>query len=266
MSAIIIATIVIGAVGLVVGIGLVYIGNKFQVEVDPRETEIREVLPGNNCGACGYAGCDAVASAIVAGEADAAACPVGGAAVAAAINQIMGTNAEAAARKVAFVKCNGSCEHTESRSNYTGINDCRAMALSGLNPWKCSYGCLGFGSCVSICPQNAIMVKDGVADVDQEKCVGCGLCVKECPKNLIELIPYGQVRAVQCVNSDKGKDVKDVCDVGCIGCKLCTKQCETGAVTVENNIAHIDYSLCTDCGACAAKCPRKTIRSGLSQD
>ena len=266
MSAILIAACVIGAIGILVGVALVYIGNKFHVEVDERETAIREVLPGNNCGACGYAGCDAVASAIVAGEASAAACPVGGAAVAEKINGIMGTNAEASARMVAFVKCSGSCEHTETRSTYTGINDCRAMALSGLNPWKCGFGCLGFGSCAAVCPQNAITVKDGVALVDEEKCVACGLCAKECPKGLIELIPYGQIRAVQCVNSDKGKDVKDVCDVGCIGCKICMKQCETGAIAVENNIAHIDYSKCTDCGACAAKCPRKTIRKGQEQD
>jgi len=266
VSAILIAAGVIGAVGILVGIALVYIGNKFHVDVDERETAIREVLPGNNCGACGYAGCDAVAAAIVAGEARAAACPVGGAAVAEKINGIMGTNAEASARMVAFVKCNGSCDHTETRSSYTGINDCRAMALSGLNPWKCGFGCLGFGSCASVCPQNAITVKDGVALVDEEKCVGCGLCAKECPKGLIELIPYGQIRAVQCVNSDKGKDVKEVCDVGCIGCKICMKQCEAGAIAVENNIAHIDYSKCTDCGACAAKCPRKTIRKGQGQD
>ena len=260
MSAIIIATIVIGVIGIVVGAGLVYIGNKFHVEVDERETAIREILPGNNCGACGYAGCDAVAAAIVAGEASAAACPVGGPSVAERINQIMGTHAQAAARQVAFVKCNGSCENTQIRNNYTGIRDCRAVALAGLNPWECSYGCLGFGSCAAVCPQNAIRIRDGVAVVDEEKCVGCGLCIKECPKGLIGFIPYGQVRAVQCVNTDKGKDVKDVCGVGCIGCKLCTKQCETGAVTVENNVASIDYSLCNDCGACAAKCPRKTIR------
>ena len=261
MSAIIIAAIVLGVVGVIVGAALVYIGNKFHVEVDEREVAIREVLPGNNCGACGYAGCDAVAGAIVAGEASAAACPVGGAAVAEKINAIMGTSAQAAARKVAFVKCNGTCENTDTQSIYTGIKDCRAAALSGLNPWKCGFGCLGYGSCASVCPQNAITVKDGAALVDAEKCVGCGLCVKECPKGLIELIPFGQIRAVQCVNSDKGKDVKDVCSVGCIGCKLCTKQCETGAITVDNSIAHINYELCNDCGACAAKCPRHTIRN-----
>ena len=256
---IIIATLVLGIVGVIVGAALVYIGNKFHVEVDEREVRIREVLPGNNCGACGYAGCDAVAAAICEGKASAAACPVGGAPVAELINEIMGTHAEAGAKQVAFVKCNGSCEHTSTKNNYVGIKDCRSVVLSGLYPWDCDYGCLGFGSCAEVCPQSAIRMHDGVAVVDREACVGCGLCVKTCPKSLIELVPYAQQVMVRCVNADKGKDVKLVCDVGCIGCRLCTKQCESGAITVDNNIAHIDYALCTNCGKCAEKCPQKTI-------
>ena len=262
MSAIVIATVVIGVIGIVVGVALVYIGNKFRVEVDERETAIREVLPGNNCGACGYAGCDAVAAAIVSGEASASACPVGGAPVAEKINAIMGTSAEAAERRVAFVRCNGSCDNTFVRNNYVGIKDCRAASLSGLQPWSCDYGCLGFGSCATVCPQNAIVVKDGVASVDHESCVGCGLCVKACPKKLIELVPYKQKTFVRCMNPDKGKDVKAACQTGCIGCRLCTKQCEAGAISVEGSLARIDYSLCTNCGKCAEKCPQKSIVTG----
>ena len=259
MSAIVIATLVIGLVGVAVGIALVYIGNKFHVEVDERESAIREVLPGNNCGACGFAGCDAVAAAIVAGEAEASACPVGGAPVTQKINEIMGTHSEAAARKVAFVRCNGTCKNTSTKNNYIGIRDCRAVVMSQLYPWDCDHGCMGFGSCAAVCPNDAISVVDGVAVVNPEVCVGCGLCVKECPKNLIELVPYGHKTIVRCMNTDKGKDVKLVCDVGCIGCRLCTKQCENDAVTVDNNLAHIDYEKCVDCGKCAEKCPQKTI-------
>lgn len=259
MTAIVIATLVLAIVGLIVGLALVYIGNKFRVEVDPRETAVREVLPGNNCGACGYAGCDAVAAAIVSGEASPAACPVGGAPVAAKINEIMGTSAEAAARKVAFVRCNGNCDNTKKRNNYYGIQDCRAAALAGLQTWGCDYGCHGYGSCAEVCPQNAIRVSEGVAVVDKEACVGCGLCTKACPNHLIELVPYEQKTFVRCMNPDKGKDVKAVCSVGCIGCRLCTKQCEAGAITVDGSLAHIDYSLCTNCGKCAEKCPQKSI-------
>ena len=262
MTEIIIGTSVIGAVGIVVGLALVYIGNKFHVDVDERETAIRECLPGNNCGACGYAGCDAVAAAIVAGEAGAAICPVGGASVAAQINEIMGTSEEAAARQVAFVRCSGSCEHTSTRNNYYGIRDCRAAVLSGMLPWDCDFGCVGFGSCQTVCPKDAIRVIDGVAVVDKEACVGCGLCVKACPSNLIELVPYDQRVFVRCVNTNKGKDVKPICDIGCIGCRLCTRQCEDGAISVENNLARIDYAKCTNCGKCAEKCPQKTILAG----
>lgn len=259
MSAIIIATVVIAVIGIVVGAALVYIGNKFHVEVDERETAIRDVLPGNNCGACGYAGCDAVAAAIVKGEASPAACPVGGLPVTEKINAIMGTKAEGTERRVAFVRCSGSCEHTSVRNNYVGIKDCRAVALAGLYPWSCDYGCMGFGTCAAVCPQNAIHMNDGVAVVDPSACIGCGLCAKECPHQLIELIPLTQTTVVRCRNTDKGKDVKAVCDIGCIGCRLCTKQCEDGAITVENNLAHIDYAKCTNCGKCAEKCPQHTI-------
>ena len=259
MEIILITTLVITVIGLVVGAGLVYTGKKFHVEVDEREAAVRECLPGNNCGACGYAGCDAMAAAIASGEAPANGCPVGGNPVAEKIAAIMGVTAEAVERKVAFVRCKGSCQVTRNQGNYVGISDCRSAALSGLYLTECDFGCLGLGSCQTVCPQGAIRVKDGVAAVDRVKCVGCGLCVKACPRGLIELIPELQHVAVQCSNKDRGPLVKKVCSAGCIGCMLCTKQCETGAVTVTNNLAHIDYSACTQCGKCAAKCPAKVI-------
>ena len=259
MEIIIITTLVLTAIGLIVGVGLVFTGNKFRVEVDERETAVRECLPGNNCGACGFAGCDAMAAAIVKGEAPVNGCPVGGGPVALKIGEVMGVTAEAEERKVAFVRCKGSCEVTHNQGNYVGIKDCRSAVLSGINVTECDYGCLGFGSCAAVCPQNAIRVKNGVAEVDRRKCVGCGLCVKACPKGLIELIPSSKRVAVQCSNKDKGPLVKKVCSAGCIGCALCVRQCEHDAVTVENNLAHINYVNCVQCGKCAEKCPVKVI-------
>ena len=119
---------------------------------------------------------------------------------------------------------------------------------------------MGFGSCVKACQFDAIHVVNGVAVVDKEKCVACGKCIATCPNNLIELIPVSTVSAVQCSSHDKGKDVKAACEVGCIGCKACTKVCEAEAITVENNLAHIDQEKCTKCGKCAEKCPAKIIR------
>ncbi len=265
MNIILITTITITVIGVIVGAGLVFADKKFHVEVDERETAVRAALPGNNCGACGYAGCDAMAAAIAKGEAPANGCPVGGASVAAAVNAIMGTDAEAAERKVAFVKCKGSCDVTRNQGNYVGPMDCRSVALNGLTITECGYGCLGLGSCVQACPQGAIRVDNGVAVVNEAKCVGCGLCVKACPKGLIELVPESNRVRVQCSNRDRGPAVKAVCEAGCIGCQLCTRQCEFDAVHVNDNLARITYANCTQCGKCAEKCPAKVITRPAAQ-
>ena len=259
MNIIIITTVVIAVIGIAVGAALVFTGRKFHVHVDERETAVRECLPGNNCGACGYAGCDALAAAIAADKAPVNACPVGGAPAAKQIGVIMGKSADAAERSVAFVRCKGTCDVTRNQGNYIGIADCRSAVLAGLNVTECGYGCLGFGSCQAVCPQDAIRVRNGVAEVNAKRCVGCGLCVKACPRGLIELVPESKRVRVQCSNRDRGPLVKKACSAGCIGCMLCTKQCEFDAIHVTGNLANVDYAACTQCGKCAEKCPVKVI-------
>jgi len=259
MQTILITTAVITLIGLIVGAGLVWTGKKFHVDVDERETAVRECLPGNNCGACGYAGCDALAAAIAKGEAPAGSCPVGGKPVAEMIAAIMGTDAEMAERKVAFVRCKGDCNVTKNQGNYVGVMDCRSVVLNGLAVTDCGYGCLGLGSCVAACPNDAIHVVNGVAVVNERKCVGCGLCAKACPRGLIELVPEHNRVRVQCSNKDRGPQVKAVCSAGCIGCTLCTRQCETGAIAMDGGLARINYEACVLCGKCAEKCPAKVI-------
>ncbi len=257
---IVLAAVIVGVTGCLIGFFLCFSSEKFKVEVDERETAILEVLPGNNCGGCGYAGCSGLAAAIVKGEAPVNQCPVGGAPVAAKVGEIMGVAAEEGVRKVAFVKCTGTCEKAENKYEYAGVQDCKAMAyVPGGGPKSCKYGCLGFGSCVKACPFDAIHVIDGVAFVDKEACKACGKCVETCPKHLIELIPYDASYAVGCSSKDKGKDVMAVCKAGCIGCQLCVKQCESDAVHVEDNVAVIDQEKCIGCGKCAEKCPKKVI-------
>ena len=172
----------------------------------------------------------------------------------------MGMEAGESVRQVAFVKCAGTCDKAGQDYKYTGVEDCTLMGfMQNGGPKTCNYGCLGYGSCVKACPFDAIHVVDGVAVVDKEACKACGKCIKACPKNLIELVPYTQQHLVQCSSNDKGKDVMKACKVGCIGCMMCTKVCPTGAITVSNNVAHIDTEKCTDCGLCKEKCPKKII-------
>ena len=260
ITAIIFAAVVVGGVGILIGFFLGVSGEKFKVEVDERETAILDVLPGNNCGGCGYAGCSGLAAAIVKGEAPVNQCPVGGAPVAAKVGEIMGVAAEEGEKQVAFVKCAGTCEKAHQDYEYTGNEDCAAMAfVPNGGPKSCNYGCLGFGNCVKACPFDAIHIVDGIAKVDKEVCKACGKCVAACPKHLIELIPYSSKHIVQCSSKDKGKDVMKACSVGCIACHLCEKNCPADAVHVVDNIAYIDQSKCTKCGLCAEKCPKKII-------
>lgn len=261
VAGIISAAAVVGIVGILIGVFLGFASEKFKVEVDEKEILVRNELPGNNCGGCGYAGCDALAKAIAAGQAEVGACPVGGPQVADKIGEIMGVSAGSAEKKVAFVKCKGTCDKTKVQYNYYGIDDCKKITVvPGTGEKACAYGCMGYGSCVKACAFDAIHVVDGIAVVDKEKCVACGKCVASCPNHLIDLVPYSAKHLVQCSSHDKGKDVKAKCSVGCIGCTLCTKQCEFDAIHMDNNLAVIDYEKCTNCGKCALKCPVKVIQ------
>nr|WP_330421494.1 RnfABCDGE type electron transport complex subunit B [Anaerobutyricum hallii] len=215
ISGIILAAVVVGGTGLVISILLGIASEKFKVPVDEKEVAVRECLPGNNCGGCGFAGCDALAKAIAAGEAPVGACPVGGQPVADKIASIMGVEAGAGEKQVAFVKCAGTCDKAKSKYKYAGNEDCvSAMSVPGGGPKACSFGCTGFGSCVKVCDFDAIHVINGVAVVDKEKCVACGKCVATCPKSLIELVPYAAPHKVQCNSKEFGKAVKEVCSAG----------------------------------------------------
>lgn len=261
MITVILTIVLLAVIGLLIGIMLVFAGNKFKVEVDQKEIDIRACLPGNNCGACGYAGCDAVAGAIARGEAPVNACPVGGQKVADEIAAIMGVAAEGEAdRKVAFVKCAGTCDKAKKKGNYVGIMTCEAVAATpGKGDKYCAQGCFGLGSCVAACQFDAIHIVNGIAKVDRSKCVACGKCAAACPQHLIELIPLRAKYAVQCSNTERFPVLKTQCDAGCRACNACVKQCESEAITVNNNIAHIDYEKCVGCGKCAEKCPAKII-------
>lgn len=260
MVEIIIAVAVISGLGLIFGIGLSYAAKVFEVTVDERVTQVREVLPGANCGACGYTGCDNYADAVVEGGADTNMCPVGGSAVAGKIAVIMGVEAGEFNRTAARVLCNGRRSVSTEKYDYQGINSCAAAVQLFGGHKSCVYGCLGHGDCMKACPFDAITMTGGIARVIEDRCKACEKCVAACPKGLIEMIDKTKKYSVMCRSKDKGAVTKKNCQVGCIGCKLCVKSCPTDAIHMEGTLAKIDYEKCTNCGECTKVCPTMAIR------
>lgn len=261
MNNVIYAVIVLGVLGAVFGFVLAFASKVFAIEVDERQAAIAEILPGANCGGCGFAGCSAYAAAVVAGIVELNACAAGGSEVAAKIARIMGAEAGESQRMIALVKCSGRRDITKTKFDYSGVPDCTAaMRLGGnMGPKECPNACIGMGNCAAACKFGAMYMEDGLAHVIREKCVGCKACVNACPKKIIEMVPYTARVNVICANKQKGAEVRKYCEVGCIACKICEKACEFDAIHVVENLAVIDYGKCTNCGACAAKCPRKII-------
>ncbi|MGI5894284.1 MAG: RnfABCDGE type electron transport complex subunit B [Candidatus Merdivicinus sp.] len=244
--------------GILAGVLLTVFSRLFAVEQDERAVQAREALPGANCGACGYAGCDAYAEAVANG-ARTNACIPGGDAVAKKLSAIMGTAFEDVVEQAAAVRCNGNCGVTQEKYEYAGEMTCEACSKLYGGRGSCPSGCIGLGDCVKVCPFHAISVQNGVAVVDRSLCTGCGLCAQTCPKHLIEIFDATKKVEVLCSSPLNGKATMAACKAGCIGCKKCERTCEQGAIHVENFHAVIDHNKCTNCGACAEGCPTHCI-------
>ncbi len=254
-----------GGLGILFGTGLAYVSKKFEVKTDERVVQVREVLPGANCGACGQSGCDAFAEAVVSGVCKVNGCPVGGDNVARQIAEIIGVEAEAVEARTARVMCRGDLSVSKVKFEYEGINDCAAAASLYGGPMACSYGCVGLGNCVRVCEFGAITVENGVAKVNEALCTACEKCVAACPKKIIVMVPKSSEYAVNCSSLDRGNIVMKNCKVGCIGCGRCVKVCPVNAITLKNNLAVINPELCTNCGECEKVCPTKAINRHRSQ-
>jgi len=255
MNGIVLAIVSVTVIGLICAIVLSIASKVMAVPVNETETKIRECLPGANCGACGYAGCDGYAAALASGEeTKTTKCIPGSDGVAAQIAGVLGVEAEDVVEQVAVIHCRGNCNVTQDKMDYQGIESCKAAKLFYGGRGSCTYGCLGFGDCAAVCPQDAIYIKDGIANVNTHKCIGCGLCAKTCPNGLISVENDTIKTMVTCNNQDKGAVTRKVCSHGCIGCMKCVKNCPADAITVEKNLARIDYSKCIHCGKCAEVC------------
>ncbi|MEN8905818.1 MAG: RnfABCDGE type electron transport complex subunit B [Clostridiales bacterium] len=255
-----ISALILGILGALFGLGLSIASKVFKVEVDKRVEKIREVLPGANCGACGFAGCDAFAEGIVFKNAPVTGCPVGGEVLADNIAKIMGVSAGCIDKTTARVMCNGRCSVANEKYIYHGMDDCFAAAQLFKGHKSCTYGCLGHGNCVKACPFDAIAIVGGVARVIEEHCKSCGKCIEACPKNLIEIVPAAKEHSVLCSSKDKGGVTRKNCEVGCIGCMKCVKTCPVKAISMDGSLAKIDYDKCTNCGKCTTVCPTMAIR------
>jgi len=264
-TAILFAVITLSIIGVLSAIILYFIAQKFKVIEDPRIDLVAELLPGANCGGCGFAGCRNFAENIVKNESlENMFCPVGGNDLLKQIGPVIGQVAEEKEPTIAVLRCNGSFANAPSKTQYDGVKSCYFINTLYPGDNACPFSCLGAGDCVVSCQFDAIYIDEttGLPVIIEEKCVSCGACVKACPRAIIELRKKGKKSRriyVSCVNKEKGAISRKNCAVSCIGCGKCVKECKFEAITLENNLAYIDFNKCTLCRKCVAVCPQNSI-------
>ena len=267
MVTVVASVVILGGIGAAIGAILAYASKIFAVEVDPRVEAIAEVLPNVNCGACGAAGCAAFAELVSLGKIKPSGCVPGGEETAKEIGKILGVQVDAAIPMRAVVRCKGGDGVARLKYVYDGLEDCTAAHLLSGGNKLCEDGCLGLGSCVRVCPFDAmVMGGDHLPIVFENLCTGCGLCVEECPRDIMELIPTSQRIYVACKSKLKGKIVSDACDYGCNACGLCAnpKTTPTGDIVMENNLPRVTFSNNRNLLAAAHKCTKDCFVCDIS--
>lgn len=253
--------IFIAGLAAIFGFGLAYAAQKFSVVMDPKIDQVKDVLAGAHCGACGFAGCQQYAEAVVQrAEVPTNLCSPAGAHGAEMVAQITGKKAVFSEPQFARIMCQGGSSRSTKRFIYNGVIDCRAAVLAGGGDKSCIYGCLGYGTCVKVCMFGAMsMGRDNIPVVDISKCTACRKCVEACPKKVIEITPGNKTVMTACHSKDKGADTRKNCQIGCIACGMCERVCPFEAAAVSDNCSKIDPAKCKVCGLCVRKCPTKAI-------
>ena len=251
------------ALAFALGAALGFFREFFAVPRDPKIDLIREALPGANCGACGFPGCDNYAEAVAAGKAGPGECTAGGSTAAKKIAAITGLSGGDVLHTVTVLACQGSMIHAGLKGLYTGLQTCRGAKISVGGTKLCSWGCLGFGDCVRVCKFDALkMGENGLPIVNYAKCTGCQLCNRECPQSVLQSIPADRKGAIVfCSNKNPVKQrVIKTCKIACIKCGLCVRNCPQHCINLDAHIPVVDYSKCDSCGTCAEKCPSKVFK------
>ena len=265
MNVLVLTVLTLSVLGVLLAVVLYFVAQKFKVEEDPRIDEVEKMLPGANCGGCGFAGCRAMSEALVKNEdINSLFCPVAGGDAMKSIAQYLGKTAADKEPLVATMRCGGTCQKRPKVNHYDGALSCAVVNTFYIGESGCAFGCIGYGDCVQACKFGAMSLnpETGLVEIDPDKCTACGACVKTCPKSLIELRkkwPKNRAIYVACRSKNRGSVVMKVCKAGCIGCGKCAKVCPFGAITIDSYLAYINPDKCKLCRKCVNECPTGAI-------
>jgi electron transport complex protein RnfB len=255
---IILPTAVLSALGLIFGLLLSYAAKKFAIDTDERVETVRALLPGANCGGCGLPSCDALATALCAGEAKPTACAVNTAENRRAIGALLGMDVADLEPSAAVVLCQGDEAHCPPRFGYDGVMTCKAVDEIASGIKGCEQACLGFGDCVRVCAFDAISIKNGIASIDPHRCTACGTCVRTCPRLVIRVLPKRHSAHVLCRTKLPPREARSICETACIKCGLCVRNCPEEAIA-QDDLVVVDQLQCKAHGVCVEKCPTNAI-------